>query len=64
MKMLLVNPQERLSARDALEHPWFATHCSKPVFVLDGDVLENLHSFRGQSPLGALIVLYLVANLS
>jgi len=55
--LLVVNPKQRLSAGDALQHTWFKMQeekratASGGVKPLDIAVLQRLQSFRGVSKL-------------
>jgi len=52
-KLLVVEPRKRLSANEALDHPWFKEHHAKDVKIggIDADVLKRLQSFKGVSKL-------------
>jgi calcium-dependent protein kinase len=53
-KLLVVDPKKRLSAGDALKHPWFSKMESlkqKAPPSLDPSVLNRLKSFKGVSKL-------------
>jgi len=55
-KLLIVDPNKRLSAGQALKHEWFTsfdkgTSGSTPVLNIDHNVLERLQSFKGVSKL-------------
>jgi hypothetical protein len=45
-----VDPNQRLSAEEALNHTWFKEKAEKDV-VLDASVLSRLQKFRGVSKL-------------
>lgn len=51
-KLLVVNPKARLSAGDAIKHPWFkrTEGTGKPIKI-DKAVLDRLGSFKGVSKL-------------
>ena len=50
-QLLVVDPEQRLSAFDALNHAWFKNISSGMPVKLDPAVLERLQSFRGVSKL-------------
>lgn len=51
-KLLVVDPKKRLSAADALNHPWFKSVQSRTAGVqISGEVLERLQNFKGVSKL-------------
>ena len=61
-KMLQVDPQHRISAEEALRHPWFkkslgALTFDKPMAVT---TLTNLKRFRAERKLESAIWMYLV----
>ncbi|CAK0849880.1 unnamed protein product [Prorocentrum cordatum] len=47
-KLLAVDPNERLSAREALQHPWLSGH-APPTLVLRRDLLRSLHCYSEAS---------------
>jgi hypothetical protein len=51
---LIVDPNKRLSAQQALKHKWFVKMAEgklKTNIVMNKDVLQRLQSFRGVSKL-------------
>ena len=48
--MLIVDPKDRFSAIEALQHPWFVSTTNSNVQI-DPKVLTNLKNFRGVSKL-------------
>lgn len=50
-KLLVVNPKARLSAGDAIKHPWFKSESSGKPLKIDKAVLDRLGSFKGVSKL-------------
>ena len=48
LKLLVVNPQKRLSAEEALEHEWFVQSPISPL-VISRDILESLKRYRTRS---------------
>lgn len=51
-KLLVVDPKKRLSAADALNHPWFKSVKSGQGAVrISGEVLKRLQTFKGGSKL-------------
>lgn len=50
-KLLVVNPKTRLSAGDAIKHPWFKSESSSKPLKIDKAVLDRLGSFKGVSKL-------------
>lgn len=49
-KLLKKNANERLSANDALKHPWFNEE-TPHEYIINKDVLQRLQEFRGVSML-------------
>ena len=47
----MVDPKKRLSAGEAMKHPWFTTEVSSTPLKIDRVVLERLGSFKGVSKL-------------
>lgn len=47
-KLLAFDPSERLSAKEALQHPWLSGQASSPV-VLRRDMLRSLHCYSEAS---------------
>jgi len=48
LKLLQTNPEKRLSAAEALEHPWFKTNY-KPKFTgVDPTIANLLKNFRSE----------------
>ena len=50
-KLLQTDPKERLSASQALSHPWFTTAHEQTSKVINPNVLMRLKSFKGTSKL-------------
>jgi len=50
-KLLVVNPKARLSAGDAIKHPWFKSEINTKPIKIDKAVLDRLGSFKGVSKL-------------
>ena len=67
-RLLTVDPQKRLSAEEALNHPWFSDNKSKELFnqINDENILlkliENLKSYKNQSVIQETALAYLVHN--
>lgn len=53
--LLRKNPRQRVSARDALLHPWIVSHMSKDV-ALDASVCVNLKKYTKHSGLKAALI--------
>ncbi len=48
LKLLVLDPQKRLSAEEALEHDWFAQSPTSPL-IISRDILESLKKYRTRS---------------
>ena len=49
--LLVVNPKQRMSAIEALKHPWFQSESSNNPIKINKAVLDRLGSFKGVSKL-------------
>ena len=62
-KLLVVEPEGRLSAEEALKHPWLAHSWAEPSLQPDQEVLDSLRSYqpknRFQAEIYAMMVKYL-----
>jgi len=47
--LLQVDPSRRLTAEQALEHPWIVQGCAQTAVEIDDSVLEGLRNFSGAS---------------
>ena len=67
-KLLMSDPQKRISAEEALNHPWFKENKSKELFnqINDENILkklvENLKTYKNQSVIQETALAYLVHN--
>ena len=67
-KLLTSDPQKRISAEEALNHPWFKENKSKELFnqINDEDIvkklIENLKNYKNQSVIQETALAYLVHN--
>ena len=67
-KLLINDPQKRISAEEALNHPWFKENKSKELFnqINDENILkkmvENLKNYKNQSVIQETALAYLVHN--
>ncbi len=67
-KLLMIEPNKRLSAEQALSHPWFKENKSKELFnqINDENILkkmvENLKNYKNQSVIQETALAYLVHN--
>ena len=67
-KLLTMDPAKRISAEDALNHPWFKDNESKELFnqINDENILkkliENLKTYKNQSVIQETALAYLVHN--
>ncbi len=67
-KLLIMDPKKRISAQDALLHPWFKDHRSKELFnqIKDETTLKkliaNLKAYRKDSIIQETALAYLVHN--
>ena len=50
-KLLVVDPEQRLSASEALKHPWFTKDGIPQQHKIDKEMFERLRDFRGVSKL-------------
>ena len=66
--MLTYDPEKRISAREALKHPWFTNNTKEKVLRLDLPIgrrsLRNLKDFRAKNKLQESILYYLVNQLT
>ena len=46
-KLLVVNPKERLTASQALKHPWFKTQNDTILADIDNEIINRLKNFKG-----------------
>ena len=67
-KLLIMEPKKRISAQDALNHPWFKENKSKELFNQIKDestlkkLLSNLKSYKRESIIQETALAYLVHN--
>ena len=67
-KLLTSDPQKRISAEEALNHPWFKDNKSKELFNQINDeailtkLVENLKSYQNQTVIQKTALAYLVHN--
>ena len=67
-KLLTSDPQKRISAEDALNHPWFKDNKSKELFTQINDeniltkLVENLKNYQNQTVIQKTALAYLVHN--
>ena len=67
-KLLIIDPKKRISAQEALAHPWFKDNKSKELFNQIKDestlkkLLENLKAYRRDSIIQETALAYLVHN--
>ena len=67
-KLLIMDPKKRISAQDALAHPWFKENKSKELFNQIKDestlkkLLNNLKTYRRDSIIQETALAYLVHN--
>ena len=69
--MLTVDPRKRITAKDALDHPWFDLFNGMPLLMrnvskVDSEVIANLQNFQGESILkkAALNLLVMISDTS
>ena len=67
-KCLEMNKNRRISAKDALNHPWFAKNNTKAYFCQVTDyflqkTIENIKNYKPKNKLQELALTYLVHNL-
>ncbi|CAO2837691.1 unnamed protein product [Amaranthus hypochondriacus] len=63
-KMLRQDPKERLSARDALNHPWMREDGEAPDKPIDIAVLTRMKQFRAMNKLKKVALRVIAENLS
>jgi calcium-dependent protein kinase len=67
-KLLIMEPKKRITAQDALNHPWFKDHKSKELFnqIKDESTLKkliaNLKAYKRDSVIQETALAYLVHN--
>ena len=67
-KLLTIDPKQRISAQEALEHKWFKYHDSKELFNSIKDqrtikkLIHNLKSYKRNSIIQEVALAYLVHN--
>ena len=67
-KLLMIDPQKRLSAQEALAHPWFKENKSKELFNRIKDestikkMIQNLKAYKRDSIIQETALAYLVHN--
>ena len=67
-KLLTINPEKRISAEEALNHPWFKEHKTKELYnqiedeTIIKQLLENLKNYKRDSALQETALAYLVHN--
>ena len=63
-KLLKFNPSERITARDALNHPWFNTQDIRNIDYLDDvtvqQMLSNLENYKSDNIIKCAVLAYLV----
>ncbi|XP_057521432.1 calcium-dependent protein kinase 1-like isoform X1 [Amaranthus tricolor] len=64
MKMLQQDPKERLSAHDALNHPWMKEDGEAPDKPIDIAVLTRMKQFRAMNKLKKVALRVIAENLS
>lgn len=63
-KLLVVNPKQRLTAQQALQHPWLREGGDAPDTVLDDTVLSRLKKFSGMNRLKKMALNVIAKNMS
>lgn len=65
--MLAKNPEERISAEEALSHPWLTTGAGTPLtksnMQVEMQVINNLQSFHFKNKLKAVVYTYIASQL-
>ena len=63
-KLLKFNPTERITAEEALKHPWFNTEDIKRIYYLDDNVvrqmLSNMENYKSDNIIKCAVLAYLV----
>lgn len=62
-KLLTYNPEDRISAEDALQHPWIAETKIEIDAAAAGNALTNLRSFRSNQKLKTAAAAYIGSQL-
>lgn len=63
-KLLVINPKQRLTAQQALQHPWLREGGEAPDTVLDDTVLSRLKKFSGMNRLKKMALNVIAKNMS
>lgn len=63
-KLLVVNPRQRLTAKDALLHPWLKEGGDAPDTIIDDTVLSRLKKFSGMNRLKKMALNVIAKNMS
>lgn len=60
-KMLTYSPESRISAEEALHHPWFTTK-KKTEYIIDSSLMKKLANFNVHSQSSVPSLIFLVLN--
>ncbi len=63
-KLLTLNPQKRISAETALEHPWFSKAYQRKESVLNLDMINNLKKFNTKCRMQEAVYYFIINNLA
>mmetsp|Transcript_549 Transcript_549/g.609 ORF Transcript_549/g.609 Transcript_549/m.609 type:complete len:265 (+) Transcript_549:555-1349(+) len=64
-KMLTMNPRERISAQDALKHPWIVAKSAQEIDKnISERTLTNLRNFKGASKLKQAALAFIASHLT
>eukprot|EP00240_Pyramimonas_obovata_P001787 CAMPEP_0118929800 /NCGR_PEP_ID=MMETSP1169-20130426/6692_1 /TAXON_ID=36882 /ORGANISM="Pyramimonas obovata, Strain CCMP722" /LENGTH=520 /DNA_ID=CAMNT_0006872055 /DNA_START=55 /DNA_END=1617 /DNA_ORIENTATION=+ len=63
-KLLIMNPKNRITAAEALNHPWLRVGGEAPDDVLDDTVLKRMKKFSGMNRLKKMALQQIASNMA
>ena len=63
-KLLCFNPENRITASEALNHPWIVTKSEKKNIKMPADLFDNLTNFRAEHLLQEASLMFIVSQLA